>query len=163
MCLFVTSWMLSSWPNKICSSFTMILFLSMKIQYFDDCNSFPILSNDTFPMNWFFNVNGGEEEVYITILFVRGKYPIYQTCNDGFIGFELVTKDVFNKVATKVKDELERVAWHLVIELEQHFLKDEVMIALVAIYSQFMGYKHVVYSQSLNFFEGHFLYHLEGG
>jgi hypothetical protein len=26
-----------------------------------------------------------------------------------------------------------------------------------------MGYKHAVYSQSFNFFEGHFLYHLEGG
>jgi hypothetical protein len=114
-------------------------------------------------MNWFFNVNGSEKEVYIAFLFVRGKYPIYQTCNDGFIGFELVTKDVFNKVATKVKDELEGLAWHLVAKLEQHFLKHEVMIALDIVYSQFMGYKHTIYSHSPYFFEVHFLYHLEGG
>jgi hypothetical protein len=37
------------------------------------------------------------------------------------------------------------------------------MIAHDAIYSQFMGYKHLIYSQSFSFFEGHFLYHLEGG
>ncbi len=55
-----------------------------------------------------------------------------------------------------MKDELEGVAWHLVAELEQHFLKHEVMIALDVVYSQFMGYKHAVYSQSSNFFEGHF-------
>jgi hypothetical protein len=37
------------------------------------------------------------------------------------------------------------------------------MIALDVVYSQFMDYKHAIYSQSPNFCEGHFLYHLEGG
>jgi hypothetical protein len=62
-----------------------------------------------------------------------------------------------------VKDEFDGLAWHLVAELEQHFLKHEVMIALNIVYSQFMGYKHAICSQSPNFFEVPFLYHLEGG
>ncbi len=54
---------------------------------FDDFNSLFILSNDTFPMNWFFDLNGGEEKMYFSFLFVTSKYPIYQTNNNGFVGF----------------------------------------------------------------------------
>ncbi len=41
---------------------------------FDDFNFLFILSNDTFPMNWFSNFNGGKEEMYLAFLFVGGKY-----------------------------------------------------------------------------------------
>jgi hypothetical protein len=54
---------------------------------FDDFNFLFILSNDIFPMNWFFDLHGGEEKMYFVFLFVIGKYLIYQTNNDGPIGF----------------------------------------------------------------------------
>lgn len=41
--------------------------------------------------------------MYNAFLFVVGKYLIYHTNNDGFVGLEPITKDVFNKVVTKVK------------------------------------------------------------
>ncbi len=74
---------------------------------FDDFKFFFILSNDTFPMNQLFDFNGGEKEMYNALLFVVGKQLIYQTNNDGFVGLEPITKDVLNKVVTKVKDECE--------------------------------------------------------
>ncbi len=44
---------------------------------FDDFKFFFILSNDTFFMNWLFDLNVGEEKMYFAFLFVRGKFPIY--------------------------------------------------------------------------------------
>jgi hypothetical protein len=44
---------------------------------FDDFKKKFILSNDTFFMNWLFDLNGGEEKMYSAFLFVRGKFPIY--------------------------------------------------------------------------------------
>ncbi len=41
---------------------------------FDDFNSLFILSNDTFFMNWSYNINGGKEEMYLAFLFVGIKY-----------------------------------------------------------------------------------------
>jgi hypothetical protein len=41
------------------------------------------------------------EEEYLAFLFVEGKYFIYQTNDDGYVGFEPITKDAFNKVITK--------------------------------------------------------------
>jgi hypothetical protein len=73
----------------------------MKNPTFHDFNFLLILSNYTFHVNWFSNFNGGEEEVYLAFLFVGGKYFIYQTNDDGYVGFEPITKDVFNKVITK--------------------------------------------------------------
>jgi hypothetical protein len=43
---------------------------------FDDFNFLFILSNDTFLMNWFFDLNGGEKKVYFAFLFVKGEYPL---------------------------------------------------------------------------------------
>jgi hypothetical protein len=45
--------------------------------------------------------------MYNAFLFVVGKYLIYHINNDGFVVLEPITKDVFNKVITKVKDECE--------------------------------------------------------
>lgn len=75
---------------------------------FDDFKFFFTLTNDTFPTNQLFDLNGGEKEMYNAFLFVVGKYLIYQTNNDGFVGFERITKDVFNKVVSKIKYECER-------------------------------------------------------
>jgi hypothetical protein len=48
-----------------------------------------------------------KKKKYNAFLFVVSKYLIYQTNNDGFVGLDPITKDVFNKVVTKVKDECE--------------------------------------------------------
>lgn len=82
-------------------------FTNYENSTFDDFNFFFTLSNDTFPMNQLFDLNGGEKYIYNAFLFVVSKYLIYQTNNDGFVGLDPITKDVFNKVVTKVKDECE--------------------------------------------------------
>lgn len=56
--------------------------------------------------------------MYNAFLFVVGKYLVYQTNNDGFAGLELVTKDVFKKVVTKVKYECEGAYQHLVAKVQ---------------------------------------------
>jgi hypothetical protein len=45
--------------------------------------------------------------MYFAFLFARGKSPSYQTNNDSFVGLKHVTKDVFSKVTTKIKNEYE--------------------------------------------------------
>ncbi len=72
--------------------------------------------------------------MYFAFLFARGKSPIYQTNNDSFIGLKHVTKDVFNKVTTKIKNECEGTTWHFVVKLEQLFLKYEVMTTFGLVY-----------------------------
>ncbi len=84
----------------------------------DDFKKKFTISNDIFPMNQLFDLNGGEKEMYNAFLFVVGKYLIYQTNNDGFAGLELVTKDVFKKVVTKVKYECEGAYQHLVAKVQ---------------------------------------------
>jgi len=39
--------------------------------------------------------------MYLAFLVVGGKYLIYQTNDAIYVGFETITKDVFNKVITK--------------------------------------------------------------
>jgi hypothetical protein len=46
----------------------MIFFTNYEDPTFDDFNSLFILSNDTFPMNWFFNLNDGKEKNVFCIL-----------------------------------------------------------------------------------------------
>lgn len=55
--------------------------------------------------------------MYLAFSFVRDKYPIYQTSNDGFIDFKPIIKD-FNKDAIKVKDECEKTTSHLTAKFE---------------------------------------------
>jgi hypothetical protein len=72
MCLFATLRTLSSWSTKGYSSFIMIFSLTVKIQHLMISALF-ILSNDTFPMNWFSNLNGSKEKMYLAFLFVGDK------------------------------------------------------------------------------------------
>ncbi len=58
--------------------------------------------------------------MHLAFSFVRDKYPIYETINDGFIDFKHVIKD-FNKVAIKVKDECEKTTLHFIAKFEWHF------------------------------------------
>ncbi len=84
------------------------IFTNYEDPTFDDFNSLFILSNDTFPMNWFFNLNGGKEKIVSCILICWRQVHYITNHQDGFIGLEPVTKDAFNKVATKVNDECEK-------------------------------------------------------
>jgi hypothetical protein len=69
-------------------------------------------------MNWFSNLNGKENDEYLMFSFVGDKYPIYQSYVDGARNFLSITKDVFKKVVTKVKDECERIARGFISELK---------------------------------------------
>jgi hypothetical protein len=42
---------------------------------FDDFNV--IDTNDALPMNWFYDLNGTKDAMYLTFSFVRRKYPLY--------------------------------------------------------------------------------------
>jgi hypothetical protein len=42
---------------------------------FDDFNV--IDTNDALPMNWFYDLNGPKDAIYLTFSFVRHKYPLY--------------------------------------------------------------------------------------
>jgi hypothetical protein len=50
--------------------------------------------------------------------------------------FEFITKDVFNKVITQMKNWCEGPFQHLVVKLEQHFFEHEVMTTLNVVYPQ---------------------------
>lgn len=55
--------------------------------------------------------------MYLAFSFVKDKYFIYQTSNDGSIDFKHVIK-YFNKVVIKVKDECEEPTSNLITKFE---------------------------------------------
>jgi hypothetical protein len=61
-------------------------------------------------MDWFVDLNGGEDVDYLAFLFPSHKYPIYYIGEDGFTCSQLVTKEAFRQVVNKVKEECEGVA-----------------------------------------------------
>jgi hypothetical protein len=85
-------------------------------------------------MDWFSNLNGSEDDVYLAFFFSHHKYYVYYTSEDGSASPWLVTMDAFKQVMDKVKEECEGIAWGLMSELEKCFLEHEVMNALGVIY-----------------------------
>jgi len=93
------------------------ILLIMKIHF----NFLFILSNDTFPMNWFSNFNGGKEEMYLAFLFVGGKYTTWQTINMVLLVLNLLPKMLSRRLPPKWMMNVKKVIWHLVVELEWCF------------------------------------------
>jgi hypothetical protein len=77
---------------------------------FDDFNAIENLTNATMPMQWFSNLNGGEDAKYLAFFFFRHKYPVYSSCIEVATTFQPITKVVFNMVMNKVKEECEGAA-----------------------------------------------------
>jgi hypothetical protein len=104
---------------------------------FKDFNAIENLTNNNLPMDWFSDLNDGDDVVYLAFLFFGHKYLIYYIGEDGFVGPQLITKEAFGQVVSKLKKECEKVTWGLMFELEKHFLGHEVMTILGVIYPQF--------------------------
>jgi hypothetical protein len=85
-------------------------------------------------MDWFSNLNGGEDVIYPVFLSFGHKYPIYNIGEDGYVGLQPITKEAFRRVVSKLKEECEGAARGLMFELEKHFPGYEVMIVLGVIY-----------------------------
>jgi hypothetical protein len=61
-------------------------------------------------MDWFFDLNGGEDVVYLVFLFFSHKYLIYYIGEVGSTCSQPVIKKAFQQVVSKVKEECEGVA-----------------------------------------------------
>jgi hypothetical protein len=85
-------------------------YVKFKDPTFDNFNAIETLTNNNLPMDWFFDLNGGEDVVYLAFLFSSHKYVIYYINEDGFTCSQLITKEAFKQVVNKVKEECEGVA-----------------------------------------------------
>jgi hypothetical protein len=84
---------------------------------FNDFNAIETLTNN-LPMDWFSNLNGNEDDVYLAFLFSDHKYHVYYTSEDGSASPQLITKEAFKRVVSKVKEECEGATRGLMSKLE---------------------------------------------
>jgi hypothetical protein len=96
-----------------------------------------VATNDALPMNWFFDLNGLKDTMYLTFFFVRHKYLLYHHRLSSVKELYLVTREVFKLVVDNVKQYCEGVAKYLIKELEQCFIEHHVMTTLNMVYFQF--------------------------
>jgi hypothetical protein len=54
-------------------------------------------------LDWFSNLNGSEDDVYLAFLFFDHKYHVYYIGEDGFAGLQPITMEAFKQVVNKVK------------------------------------------------------------
>jgi hypothetical protein len=101
---------------------------------FNYLNAIETLTNNNLPMDWFSELNGGEDVVYLAFLFFGHKYLIYYIGEDGFASPQPITKEAFKQVVNKLKEECEGATRGLMFEWEKHFLGHEVMTILGVIY-----------------------------
>ncbi len=85
---------------------------------FNDFNAIETLTNNNMPMDWFSDLNGGEDVVYLAILFFGHKYLIYYIGEDGFKSSQPITKEAFRWVVNKLKEECEGTTRGLMFELK---------------------------------------------
>jgi hypothetical protein len=74
---------------------------------FDDFNAIGNLTNETMSMQWFFDLNSGEDAKYLAFFFFGHKYPIYSSCIEGASTPYLVTRVAFRMVVNNVKEKCE--------------------------------------------------------
>jgi hypothetical protein len=69
---------------------------------FHDFNAIETLTNN-LPMDWYSNLTGNEDDVYLAFLFSDHKYHVYYIGEDGFAGPQPITKEAFKQFVNKVK------------------------------------------------------------
>jgi hypothetical protein len=62
------------------------------------------------PMQWFSNLNNGEDVEYLTFFFFGQKYVIYSSCIEGVVVLQPIIKTAFDMAMNKVKEECEGAA-----------------------------------------------------
>jgi hypothetical protein len=61
---------------------------------FDDFNAIKTLTNNLL-MDWFSNLNGSEDDVYLAFYIFNHKYHVYYTNGHGSAGPQPITKEAF--------------------------------------------------------------------
>ncbi len=69
---------------------------------FDKFQSIKTLTNATYPLSWFSDLNGGEDAKYLVFKFVGGKYLFYHFVI-SVRGLQPVTKAIFQQSINKGK------------------------------------------------------------
>jgi hypothetical protein len=96
----------------------LLFFYQVQGTTFDDFNAIGNLPNATMPMQWFFDLNGGEDAEYLAFFFSGHKYSIYSSCIKCVVSFQHVTKVAFGMAVNKVKEKCEGATQGLILELE---------------------------------------------
>ncbi len=115
----------------------MITYTKFDDRTFDDFSVIEMFTNDALPMSWFSDLNGLKDTMYLAFSFARHKYLLYQPKQSNVKKIQLVTREAFKLNVDKVKQQREGVANSCIKELEQHFLKHQVMTTLNVVYPQF--------------------------
>jgi hypothetical protein len=72
----VTLWMMWSWPNMNLANF---IITPIHKVWRSNFNVIRTLTNQNLPMNWFFDLNAKEDEVYFSLCFSRHKFLLLLT------------------------------------------------------------------------------------
>jgi hypothetical protein len=99
-----------------CERFYCDPYVKFENPAFDNFNAIETLTTNNLPIDWFSNLNGSEDVVYLALLVFGHKYLIYYTSENGFASLQPLTKEAFRQVVTKVKEECEGATWGLMSE-----------------------------------------------
>lgn len=77
---------LLNWPKQKLYKFYFDLYAKFEDLVFDNFHSVETLTNETYPISCFLNLNGGSGDKYFIFSFVKGKYRIYHSIVDGARG-----------------------------------------------------------------------------
>jgi len=70
---------------------------------FNDFNAIETLTNDALPMSWFYDLNGGKNDVYLAFAFVGHKHLVYQHDLSIVRKIQFVIKKTFKLDMDKMK------------------------------------------------------------
>jgi hypothetical protein len=87
-------------------------------------------------LSWFFDLNGGEDAMYLGFSFVGHKYLVYQHELSSSRELQTMTKNAFKAIVANVKQQCEGAMVGLIKELGRHFPNHQVMTTLGVVYPQ---------------------------
>jgi hypothetical protein len=93
---------------------------------FDNLYFIETLTNTTYPMSWFSDLNDGMDVEYLMFSFVGSKYHFYHFVV-GVKRLKPITKATFEQSINKIKEKCEGVVHNLVLKLKCYFLAHEIM------------------------------------
>jgi hypothetical protein len=70
---------------------------------FNDFNAIEMFTNDALPMNWFFDLNGLEDAMYLAFSFFGHKYHLFQHELFSVRKLQPITREAFKLPMDKVK------------------------------------------------------------
>jgi hypothetical protein len=76
-CLCLRFCGLLNWPKQKLYKLYFDPYAKFEDPAFDNFHFMEALTNETYPISWFLNLNGGGDDKYFTFSFVKGKYCMY--------------------------------------------------------------------------------------